>query len=122
MYFFQASPYSEVNGDLYDYETSNNGEAIEGGSEGEEKIKLLSTPKFLSQPQSVLVNEGDTVKLPCIVDRLEGFVILWKKNNEIVTVASQIIDKVFTYWSLNDSFMGSTLILYLLIVTSRTLI
>ena len=33
-------------------------------------------------------------RLPCIVDRLEGFVMLWKKNGEIITVASQIIDKV----------------------------
>ena len=32
--------------------------------------------------------------MPCIVDRLEGFVMLWKKNGEIITVASQIIDKV----------------------------
>ena len=29
-----------------------------------------------------------------MVDRLEGFVMLWKKNGEIITVASQIIDKV----------------------------
>ena len=36
----------------------------------------------------------DTDRLPCIVDRLEGFVMLWKKNGEIITVASQIIDKV----------------------------
>jgi len=88
-----GQPYSEVNDDLYDYETSDNDDTIEDRSEGEAKMKLLSTPKFLSQPQAVLVNEGDTIKLPCIVDRLEGFVILWKKNNDIVTVASQIIDK-----------------------------
>ena len=33
-------------------------------------------------------------RLPCLVDRLEGFVTLWKKNGEIITVARQIIDKV----------------------------
>ena len=32
-------------------------------------------------------------RLECKVDRLEGFVMLWKKNNDIITVASQIIDK-----------------------------
>ena len=64
--------------------------------------KAMATPTLLSEAQSVIVNEGDTIKLPCMVDRLEGFVILWKKNNEIVTVASQIIDKVFTYWNLID--------------------
>merc|ERR1712183_720179 len=39
----------------------------------------------------MIVNEGDAMRLPCLVDRLEGFVMLWKKN--IITVASQIIDK-----------------------------
>jgi hypothetical protein len=33
-------------------------------------------------------------RLPCKVDRLEGFVILWKKDTNIVTVGAQIIDKV----------------------------
>ena len=28
-----------------------------------------------------------------MVLRLEGFVMLWEKNNDIITVASQIIDK-----------------------------
>ena len=35
-------------------------------------------------------------RLPCIVDRLEGFVMLWKRGKDIITVASQIIDKVQT--------------------------
>ena len=42
------------------------------------------------------VNMGDTVRLPCLVDRLEGFVMMWKKKEEILTVATQIIDKVNT--------------------------
>ena len=54
----------------------------------------MDTPTFLSTEQSLLVNEGDTIKLPCMVDRLEGFVMLWKKNKDIIAVASQIIDKV----------------------------
>jgi hypothetical protein len=29
---------------------------------------------------SILVNEGETVRLPCVVDRLEGFVLLWKQK------------------------------------------
>ena len=41
-------------------------------------------------------------RLPCIVDRLEGFVMLWKKNGEIITVASQIIDKVVIIIMMND--------------------
>ena len=37
-----------------------------------------------------------------MVDRLEGFVMLWKKNGEIITVASQIIDKVCDKYDYND--------------------
>ena len=44
----------------------------------------------------MIVNEGDTVRLPCIVDRLEGFVMLWKRSGVIITVANQIIDPVKT--------------------------
>jgi len=82
----------------YDYDAANNEIPEEEASEantirkGPEK-EVMTTPKFISSAQSVLVNEGDTVRLPCIVDRLEGFVMLWKKNNDIITVASQIIDK-----------------------------
>jgi hypothetical protein len=57
-------------------------------------MEVMATPKFISTEQSVIVNEGDTVKLPCMVDKLEGFVMLWKKNKDIIAVASQIIDKV----------------------------
>ena len=53
----------------------------------------MSTPRFLSTPQTLLVNEGETIRLPCKVDRLEGFVMLWKKNKDIITVGDQIIDK-----------------------------
>ena len=43
-----------------------------------------------------MVNEGHTVRLPCLVDRLDGFVLLWRKNNQIISVGSQIIEKVRT--------------------------
>ena len=68
---------------------ANDNEASKGA-----ELELISTPKFVTAPQSIIVNEGGTVRLPCIVERLEGFVLLWKKNTDIVTVASQIIDKV----------------------------
>ena len=58
------------------------------------ELELIATPKFITLPQSIIVNEGRTLRLPCMVERLEGFVLLWKKNLNIITVASQIIDKV----------------------------
>ena len=64
------------------------------------ELELIATPKFISLPQSIIVNEGETLRLPCTVERLEGFVLLWKKNLDIITVASQIIDKVLTIYRL----------------------
>ena len=41
-----------------------------------------------------LVNEGSTVRVPCLVDSLEGFVLLWRKNNTIIAVGDQVINSV----------------------------
>ena len=43
-------------------------------------------------------------RLPCKVDRLEGFVMLWKKDANIITVGEQIIDKVGTKYAYNTSW------------------
>ena len=59
-----------------------------------ERTKFLQTPIFKSVSQTLIVDSGDTVRLPCIVDRLEGFVMLWKKQGDILTVAHQIQNKV----------------------------
>ena len=59
-----------------------------------EDSRQMTTPTFTSTAQTLVANTGDTVRLPCRVDRLEGFVMLWKKESEIVTVAEQIIDQV----------------------------
>ena len=34
------------------------------------------------------------MRLPCLVDMLEGFVLLWKKGTSILTVQYQVIDQV----------------------------
>ena len=52
------------------------------------------TPTFQSSSQTLVIDSGDTVRLPCIVDRLEGFVMMWKKQDEILTVADQIVIQV----------------------------
>ena len=76
-----------------------------------------TTPKFVTVAEHKLVNEGDTVRycevivnflqnrqerlqmklcrrLPCMVDRLGGFVMMWKKGGEFLTVNKQIISQV----------------------------
>jgi hypothetical protein len=34
------------------------------------------------------------LRLPCFVDNLDGFVLLWRKNNTIIAVGEQVIDSV----------------------------
>ena len=46
--------------------------------------------RFISEPMSMLVNEGETVRLPCIVDRITGFVLLWNQGDKVLTVANQV--------------------------------
>ena len=91
---FAGLPYIEDKD--YDYDAANSDVSEEATADvkGSEVEVIPTTPKFITEPLSVLVNEGETVRLPCMVDRLEGFVMLWKKNKDIITVASQIIDKV----------------------------
>ena len=79
-----ASGYSENTDALYqDYEVQEVAET-----------ELMETPTFRSLDQRFDANVGDTVRLPCLVDRLEGFVILWKKGSDIIAVANQVLDKV----------------------------
>ena len=84
---------------MYDYETT--GEDLKYNTSDnvkEKQVIVMSTPQFTSTSEMLTVNEGDTLRLPCLVDRLEGFVLLWKKDKEIITVADQIIDKVGLEW------------------------
>ena len=90
---------------MTDYEDYDNSEVK---SDYDNEVQVWNTPKFNTEPQTLLVNEGDTVRLPCYVDKLEGFVMLWKRNKEIVTVGSQIIDKNLR---LEESSNGNTLVI-----------
>ena len=83
-----ASAYSQNSDELYD-EYEDQPQRLDN-----KETELMKAPTFLSLAGQFSVNVGDTVRLPCLVDRLEGFVILWKKGTTILTVASQIIDKV----------------------------
>jgi len=77
----------------YDYEEEEEAPGETRGASRPEEQAVLQNPKFVTEEQNVLVNEGDNIRLPCIVDRLEGFVMLWKRGKDIITVASQIIDQ-----------------------------
>ena len=39
----------------------------------EDEQVVHTTPEFKSEPVNTMVNEGDTIKLPCFVDKLGKF-------------------------------------------------
>ena len=64
---FSGLPYGDDNNDIYsndDYEDGN-----DSGRSGSESV-IHTIPQFVSESQSDLVNEGSTIRLPCLVDRL----------------------------------------------------
>eukprot|EP00092_Neocalanus_flemingeri_P000880 GFUD01000937.1.p1 GENE.GFUD01000937.1~~GFUD01000937.1.p1 ORF type:complete len:449 (+),score=131.49 GFUD01000937.1:118-1464(+) len=101
-------PYGSIN-DLYD----TNYEYEFGDNQVREEVFITKTPQFLSQPQEIVVNEGHTVRLPCLVDRLEGFVLLWRKNEQIISVGDQILDRSESRIHLEEVENGNTLVISL---------
>jgi hypothetical protein len=87
--FHVAAASYEFNDDLY-YDYQDN--SLDGGSTGDPAAAL--PPTFLSAPQDILLNEGSRLRLPCRVDRLQGFVLLWKKGGHIIALGSSIIAEV----------------------------
>jgi len=110
----QALPYGDDNNDIYsndDYEdvaSPGNGDSM---SEGESVI--VKMPHFVTSSQNMLVNEGSTIKLPCLVNRLEGFVLLWKKGDDFVAVGDRIVNPSDARLQLVKETNGNTLVISL---------
>jgi hypothetical protein len=68
-----GKPYGDDNNDLYandDYEELETSDAASTSSNGGAEHVIHVLPKFVTTPQNVMVNEGATIKLPCLVNRL----------------------------------------------------
>ena len=63
-----ALPYisSQNAEDDYEYETN-----VVHSSDRRQEVEAMTAPEFVSVAQKLEVNLGDTVRLPCLVDRLE---------------------------------------------------
>jgi len=68
------------------------------------------TPGFVTKTMNLVVNEGDTIILPCVVTRLAGFVLLWRYNNNIITVGDQLVARDNRY-SLESRKNGNNLVI-----------
>lgn len=79
----------EYYADNYDSDNVSN-ELYDNHQDKETIIKR--NPKFLSQSKKITINEGDTIKLPCMVDNLDNLVIIWKKGKNILSVGDNFIN------------------------------
>jgi len=47
-------------------------------------------PTYISTSEDVTVNQGGTIRLPCQVDLLDPYAIIWKKNSNILALDKNI--------------------------------
>jgi len=78
----------------------------------EEKV-VHTNPEFLSDSTNDWVNEGETIKLPCLVDKLEGFVLMWKKGKDMIALGDRMMGNRGARFRLEKSENGNTLVISL---------
>jgi len=76
-----------------------------------ENENVQRAPAFISESMQFIVNEGETITLPCLVTRLQGFVLLWKKNERIITVGDQLLGNTNSRYHLDAKFNGNNLVI-----------
>lgn len=85
-------------GDYGDYEEGVQDD-VEGQSREQNSISTLK-PEIISQPEHLVVDNGMTISLPCMVDKMPANVqIFWQKLNEkktIIAIGSRVIDPQLT--------------------------
>ena len=69
---FAANPYSDssVGDDYYSDDYYADDDSADDDYLNENERVVHTVPEFVSKPTDVWVNEGDTIKLPCLVDKL----------------------------------------------------
>jgi len=83
---------AEYYNDEYIYDDNKNESNEIRDADGNKETVVKRNPKFVSTPKNIMVNEGDTIKLPCTVDKLDNFVIIWKKGTGILAVGDKPFD------------------------------
>lgn len=79
---YQADYYNDSE---YNYDTSR--ESINNTIEKVER----RNPKFVTTSKRLMINDGGTIKLPCDVDQLGEFMLMWRKGEEIITLGDKIL-------------------------------
>jgi len=82
----KAKYQGEYDGDYEDYD------AVHENYDATNEIEFISIPKFTSTAESKMVNEGETIKLSCIVDKLDNLIIMWKKGSKVISLNNKVFE------------------------------
>jgi len=85
---YQSDYYNDAYYDGNDNDKYEDGNENKIGPENESK----RIPKFVSISKTITINEGQTIKLPCQVDKLENFVMIWKHGTNILAMNGKLMD------------------------------
>ena len=60
--------------------------------EEEDEYKEPVNFQFVVEPLTLTVNEGDMIRLPCMVDRFDQFpLLMWKKDSSVLAIGEKIL-------------------------------
>jgi len=94
-------PYAEKTADYYNDEYNYSSDDYMNGDgddninsyAGEKEKVIHRTPQMQSKNSDELINEGDIIKLPCVVDNLDGFVIMWWKGDMQIAMNNKLMKR-----------------------------
>lgn len=100
------------NNDDYTDPDGNGGQQQDDSRTDESVIYKL--PKFVTKPQNLMVNEGSTIRLPCVVDRLGKWKTIWINMQSFISFVSIYVEclenqnqfDTSEYFSLNLNFLN----------------
>jgi len=75
-----------------DYEDYDDYDAANENYDATKEVELTNIPKFITTAESMMINEGDTIKLSCVVDNLDNLIIMWKKGNKIIAINDKLFE------------------------------
>jgi len=82
----KAKYQEDYDGDYEDYDTAHE------NYDATDEVESTSIPNFISMAESIMINEGDTIKMSCLVDKLDNLIILWKKGNKIIVLNGRLYE------------------------------
>jgi len=72
---------------------------------------IQKLPDFVTESSEVVVSEGETIILPCVVTNLQGFVVLWQKEGRTISVGKHLLRKAHTYYHIDEIKNGNKLVI-----------